>query len=264
MLCNRYEMKKLLLNFWLKHTELSIGIGVSISLLIIFLLFQFFNSDMLNLETRWLVVASAPLLVALLAGGYIKSFKGFGVELEASLSKPVVQISLSATEVMEHVKGSEKRSMNFLRNMSLSDRRKVSRLSLLQGKDDYYNEYVLKGYLHELIGLKYIEVKDQSGKFVALIPIAAFKRGKEVKSSLVHEFIAALENNEILQVYSSLAITDNVYENTDIIQTLLFMRKKNIKNVAVVDSNDTFVGLLPYTVIEKIIVDNVISAKDSA
>ncbi|ODB92812.1 hypothetical protein A3197_20795 [Candidatus Thiodiazotropha endoloripes] len=74
-------MKKTLLKFWSHHTALVIGAIVSIVLLATFLLFQYNESNVLKLESRWLLVAGVPLLAALIVGGYIKSFKGFGVEL---------------------------------------------------------------------------------------------------------------------------------------------------------------------------------------
>lgn len=106
-------MMKALSKFWSHHTALALGAGISLALLITFLLFQYNQSEVLKLESRWLLVSGVPLLAALLIGGYIKSFKGFGVELEASLNKPVVNMSLVATEAMDQMYGDEKRSINY-------------------------------------------------------------------------------------------------------------------------------------------------------
>jgi len=78
-------MKKAMVKFWVQHTSLAIGAVISIFFLVTFLTFQYNQSEMLKLESRWLLVAGVPLLAALIVGGYIKSFKGFGVELEAIL-----------------------------------------------------------------------------------------------------------------------------------------------------------------------------------
>lgn len=76
-------MKKILIRFFGSHPAIVFGGCLSLLLLGIFLAFQFFDSKMLNLETRWLLASGIPILIALFVGGYIKSFKGFGVELEA-------------------------------------------------------------------------------------------------------------------------------------------------------------------------------------
>lgn len=61
---------KLVKKFFLQHTALGFGAIVSIVLLTVFLLFQYFLSDVLKLESRWLLVAGVPLLAALVVGGY--------------------------------------------------------------------------------------------------------------------------------------------------------------------------------------------------
>ena len=116
---------KALKKFWSQHTALAIGAICSIGLLGTFFWFQHDSSKILNLESRWLITAGVPLLAALIVGGYIKSFKGFGVELEASLNKPVTNIELTATEAMEQVEGDEKRSIGYLDRLREQQKRKM-------------------------------------------------------------------------------------------------------------------------------------------
>jgi len=161
-------MKKTLLKFWSQYTALAIGGVVSIFLLLTFLLFQYNESNVLKLESRWLLVAGVPLLAALIVGGYIKSFKGFGVELEASLSKPVTNIELTATEAMDKELGDRKQNKVYLRKLNQNKKKIISRLVLTQGCKDHYDSSLLDDYLRELSGLKYIEIQNQQGQFVAL------------------------------------------------------------------------------------------------
>lgn len=257
-------MKKALIRLWSQHTALVIGAIVSITLLGIFLFLQYNDSSVLNLESRWLMVAGVPLLAALIVGGYIKSFKGFGVELEARLSKPVTSIELTATEAMVEVAGDEKRSIDYLHRLSQKDRRKISRLVLVQGRIDYYQPYALNSYLHELKGLKYIEIRNQQGKFVALMPISEFKQKTEINNNLLSEFIHILEESQILQRYSRTLITTHITQDTGIIEALKVMRHNRVQQLVVLDENGIFQGLLMASSVEKRIVDYVLQAKENA
>lgn len=250
--------------FWVKHTALAIGAICSLLLLCLFFWFQHDSSKILNLESRWLITSGVPLLAALMVGGYIKSFKGFGVELEASLDKPITNIELSATEAMEQIDGDEKRSIRYLNRLRGSQKRKISRLVLIQGRQDYYSQYALEQYLLELRGLKYLEIKNNEGKFVALLPVSALKYDRNINNDLLGEFICSLEQSQVLQRYSGLVITQTINEDTGIIESLKQMRKAGISHLIVVDENNKFLGVLLSRSLEKRIVDNVLTAKENA
>lgn len=250
--------------FWKEHTAMSVGAIVSLLMLSTFFFFQYQQASILKLESRWLIVSGVPLLAALFVGGYIKSFKGFGVELEASLHKPVSNLELTATEGMAEIQGDEKRSINYLQNLSLSQRRRISRISFVLGRVNYYQTYAVQQYLYELERLKYFEIRNNEGKFVALLPINDFKINNEVNYGAIEEFIRALEEMTIAQTFGNSLITIHISEGTDLIEALKLMRSKRVRRVAVTDESGAFVGLLTETSIEKRIVDNVLSAKENA
>lgn len=184
---------KAIAKFWSQHTALAIGAICSLVLLATFFWFQHDSSNILKLESRWLIAAGVPLLAALIVGGYIKSFKGFGVELEASLNKPVTNIELSATEAMEQMDADEKRSISYLHQLQDSKKRKISRLVLVQGRRDYYRAHALQEYLNLLSGLRYFEIRNNEGKFIALLRVGIFKQDGYVNDNLLGEFIFVLE-----------------------------------------------------------------------
>lgn len=205
-----------------------------------------------------------PLLAALIVGGYIKSFKGFGVELEASLSKSVTNIELTATEAMDEVAGDDKKSIEYLHGLSPKDRRSISRLVLVQGRVDYYRPYALKTYLHELKGLEYIEIRNQQGQFVALLPISEFKHSTKNNNNSLRDFIHVLEQSQVLQRYSRAVITKHITEDTGLIEALKAMRRYRIQQLVVLDESGVFQGVLMASSVEKRIVDNVLQAKENA
>lgn len=257
-------MKKPNKKFWVQHTAIVIGTIFSIILLTIFLIFQYNQSGVLELESRWLLVAGVPILAALIIGGYIKSFKGFGIELEARLNKPVANMELSATVAMEEILGDAKSSIQYLDQLSPSSRRRISRLVLIQGRSNYYTLFALEQYLLKLKSLKYIEISNSEGKFLALIPISIFMQHGEINSIVLGEFIHALEQSQVLQRYKSSLITSHISEDTRLIESLRVMHRKNTKELAVLDENEEFLGLLRARAVEKRIVDNVLTAKENA
>jgi len=257
-------MKKYINKLWTQHTALAIGTVTSIVFLVTFLVFQYNQSEVLKLESRWLLVAGVPLLAALIVGGYIKSFKGFGVELEASLSKTVTNIDLAATEAMEEVSGDEKRSITYLHRLNAREKRQISRLVLIQGRQDYYRPYALGKYLHELRGLKYFEIRKEDGKFVALIPVSEFRSDREINDNLLGKLIHVLEQSQVLQSYSRLVITSHITEETGLIESLKIMRKQKIQQLVVLDENGVFLGVLLSKAVEKRIIDDVLVAKENA
>lgn len=260
--------KKGLLTIWEGHTVFVIGATVSIIFLIVFFSFQHNKAEVLNLETRWLIVSGVPILVALIIGGYIKSFKGFGVELEASLEKPVSNLSLSATEAITQVKGDEKRNISYLQSLSSSKKSTISRLKFTQGRVDYYTYDAIKLYFKELNHLKYVEICDELGKFIALIPMSQFRRRRNTsQDSYIDEFalkafIIALENKEILSKYSDVLLNVNVQEDIGVIEALQIMKKKRINELIVLDDNNSFIGLLTLRSVEKKIIENILEAKE--
>lgn len=249
--------------FWNEHTAMSVGAIVSLLMLSAFFLFQYQQANILKLESRWLIASGVPILAALFIGGYIKSFKGFGVELEASLHKPVSNLELTATEGMAEILGDEKRTISYLHNLSSSQRRRISRLSFVIGRANYYRTYAVEQYVRELDRLRYFEIKNNEGKFVALLPISDFKNKNEINSEAIDNFIRSLEEMTIKQVYGDLLITLNIGEGVDLIDALKLMRSKRTKRLAVTDENGAFIGLLTESSIEKRIVDNVLFAKEN-
>lgn len=260
---------KEIVKFWSQHTAFAIGAVCSLVLLAIFLWFQYEAFSILKLESRWLIAASVPLLAGLVVGGYIKSFKGFGVELEASLKKSVTNIELLATDAMEQMDADEKRSVYYLEQLSEFKKKNITRLVFIQGRTKYYGSYAIEQYLKQLPSLRYFEIRNSDGRFIALLPVSVLMRDGDVQDRNVifnrfTDFIDALEQNQVLQRYSSLLITQFVGEDAGIVESLQLMRKKRITEMAVLDEDKKFVGLLLSQTLEKRIADNVLAASENA
>ncbi len=152
-----------------------IGIVLTSLLLTIFLYLQGKESKMLNLEVKWLVVASIPLFIVILRSNVIQKFKGFGIELETRLQEPIGKINLAAINALADLPSDEKQSIRYLENLSEDKRIQVQRLTLREGRREYYQATAIHEYIRQLPNLKYFEVLSNDEKFIALIPIELFK-----------------------------------------------------------------------------------------
>ena len=223
---------------------------------------QALDAAILNLDAKWLIVAVAPIIVALFIGGYITKFKGFGVEIESKVANPVSTIDLDATEAFTTLSGrEEKSSLDYLFQIPVARRRRISRLVFYARRQGYYSPGIISEYIYELPHLKYFEVRIQPDKFMCLIPVRVFKSDNEINHSNLEQFIRSLENETILLVYADYVITVSVKIDQSLIDVLGILRRTNQSIAAVLDDNSNVMGMVTTRNVEKRIADAVLSAK---
>lgn len=243
-----------------EHSILLIGIIISLLFLIFFFILQGYNSSLLKLDIKWLVLCSLPMLIALFVGGYIKSFKGFGLELEARLKNPITTIELKTTDAITLILGDEKQGYPFLNELTLIQIKSFSRLVFTFGKKDYYNPRAIKEYLERLTNLKYFEVKKNSGEFICLLPVTVFGPKERYNIEIINLFIEALENENILSIFSKEVITLFVKNDSDLLDVLIVLKKEKKNIIVVVSSEKHFIGTVNLHDIEKRITEEVLEA----
>lgn len=243
-----------------------IGIIVSVLLLVLFLYLQENDSKMLNLEIKWLVVASIPLIITILRSNIIQKFKGFGIELETRLQEPVGKINLVAVNALKDIPSDEKQSIMYLQNMSETKRIQIQRLTLREGRQEYYRAEAIREYLRNLPNLKYIEVLSSEGKFVALIPVEVF-RAQEYsdieKIERLEILIKRLAEKESVNFLPHSIITDVVSENESLTKALPVVRKSKYGLLPVISDDGNLLGIVTTELIESKIADEVIATQES-
>jgi len=232
---------------------LKVASFISIGLLIIFSIMQILDSKILDLDNKWLIVSGLPILIGLFLSGVIKSFKGFGVELESNLSE---KVDLELVGSVESFPTPEltKQSMQFLFDMSPKQKSKIERLQFEYGKKHYYDSYVVKEYINNLKRIRYIEIIDNEGKFIGLLPAGKFKekdnqRHPERDIENVEILIRSIENKNITDNFKDF-ITDSIKKEDSLIEAYKkFKMSGQGKQLTgdqilpVIDSNDKMVGL---------------------
>ena len=260
-------MKKIT-SLLIKHQILVIFSLVSVFLLIIFLTFQYFQFSGLQLDIKWLIVSGIPILIGLIVGEYIKSFKGFGIEIEASLKAevPTSLISSISDDSIVDVNGLNKDSLQSLLNLGEDERRNISRLRFVSDRRGYYDYYVVGEYIRRLDRLKYVEVVNRQGEFLFLVPISHFRINYDVLPSKVENFINQIEKGTLNSKFPG-AITAFVNHDDSLLeayQKLLSKTKKieavGDKKLPVLDSQKHLIGLLSKVKVEEFISKEVLES----
>lgn len=173
--------------------------------------------DILDIPVAWLGLSVLPLLVALVIGGYIKTFRGFGVEVEAQLVQPVSRALGSAKEYdafrevtgarAEDVANAEavfaKQSVAKLEDITDEDRLQFERLSFVNGRD-VYKTWAIERHLELLPNIRFFEVDNHKGAFLGLL------RREAVVSAGLDRFADALAQQEVDKVFGASFVTKSV------------------------------------------------------
>lgn len=211
-------------------------------------------------------------MVALVCGGYIHKFKGFGLELESKLQAPVAVLGLTVAHAAITMPGTEKENIRRLGESSGNELSDIKRLSFIMGKKDYYGQFAIIEYFKRLKHLEFVEVKRQTGAFVCLIPMSAFKTHREenrqsdidygeVYSSTVSRFITALEQETVLDEFHDVCILTTVRRSDGLINVLERLRSHNSEYAIVVSAEGKFSGVVTLRAIEKKIADDVLQTQ---
>ncbi len=237
---------------------------IAVALFILFLILQHRESSLLKLESRWLIVAGVPILIGLIIGNYIKSFKGFGIELESLLGLSIGTMDLLASDATEALRGDAKGSVKYLNELSDAKKKRIRRLAFTSNKRDYYQVDAVSSYLIQLNNLKYVEVQDNNKKFQALIRIGFFKSHGIVQPQIIELFIQSLEHNTLNDLLGNNLITESVSENEALLDVLKKARNSFFGVLPVVSSNRVLIGVVTARLIEKRITNEVIAMRNAA
>lgn len=239
------------------------GIIVSVLLLALFLFLQQNDSKMLNLEIKWLIVASVPLILAILRSNVIQKFKGFGIELETRLQESVGNINLVAMNALADLPSDEKQSIMYLQNLPESRRIQIQRLTFREGRQGYYQLEAMRAYIQGLPNLKFFEVLSSEGKFIALIPVELFRLREYIDMERLESFIRYVAEKETIKFSPQSIITEFVPESENLVKVLPVIRKSKYGILPVISDSGNLLGVITIGLIESKIADEVLATQES-
>lgn len=253
-----------------KEQKVIAGGLISFLLLIIFITLEFFDFKGLELDLKWIAVCGIPILVAVFTSGFIKVFKGFGVELEANLKEEPINLEMVLPMETIGVHGFQKSSLNFLYNLPENEKRKTKKLTFVKGRRNYYETWAVEEYFRLLENLEFIEITSADGVFECLIKAKNFlirEGGSRVPNiEKIESLINAVEQGETLFQFPE-TITEKINESDSIIDAYKKMEatsqgkliSKGEQILPVVNKAGRMVGLIQRRTLEKTISKKVLS-----
>ena len=190
---------------------------------------------LLDIPSAWLGLAVIPVVVGLVVGGYIRTFKGFGIEVEAALDEtvsddvtaeasqdydPFADAEEHAGDVTDAEMVLSKASMGRLQSLEPAEKASFQRLSFRQGFSGYHPSAV-EEHLRELPQVKWIEIDDASGRFLGII------RRKDLELHDLDRFVGALESASALEQYPSILAAEALDRDTPLRQVALAFKAKD-------------------------------------
>ena len=246
---------------------------ISFILLILFFTLQISPcKEVLKIEPLWVLIAFLPLIVTILFSGLVKTFKGFGIELETNLSQLKIFNIMTKMESFSDVKSIpkpeiEKKLLSDLEDLPNKYIKERKRIQFIENRIEYYGCDAVLEYFKILTNLQYIEIVDSNNKFVGLLTVNQIykkdKEDKEDKENLkrIKRFIEDLEEGKVLDYYE--VTTQKIKDTDNLLSTYKFF--KNLKksnrlfNIAlpIVDSEGRMIGTVTRCKVTDTISENI-------
>ena len=244
-----------------------IGSIVSILLFILILLLKVVNPTILEIDSKWLILAGVPLLVALLTGGYIQHFKGLGIEIESALARPMEDLPISRYQFLSLTGRDEKRTIQYLDSLSDQEKNDIQVLQFIEGPATTgpdYSTYAILDYRTQLRRLKYLEIRDQNKKFLCLLPVSILGRGlhrgeRDGDWEKANRFITSLLTNTVRDNYSHRAITSHIPSDITLLEAYRQIKRTGNKIAAIINPENDVIGVVSETELARWIAERVAS-----
>jgi hypothetical protein len=206
------------------------------------------ESKVLDLSSEWIIFSLFPIIIGLFLGGYITKFKGLGIEIESAINEKIApSIELVATEAIADIQGDEKRSINYLDNLSSEQKRSIKWLLFELGKSDYYSHIAVENYLRRLPNIEFFEVRTDTGNFVCYLPIEYFQNNNNYQSydsEKIMQLIEAIENGNVIDQFPGIANPVFVLSDQKLVPVLKTLYEENIDQAAVISKRGRYLGVI--------------------
>jgi len=244
------------------HWSLIISAIASLFLLTVIIQIRAKKPDWLDLDTKWLAVSALPILIGLFSGGYITSFKGLGIEIEAALQEPVKdRIKLKATqakaaESLTSVTSQKKGSISELQQLTPDEKNAIQRLTF-KNKYPWYSAVAVKEYLKILPRVRFIEIVDDNLKFLGAI------RTQDIKG-LESLFTKAVKAGNVKEKFIQIYVTKYIDSDISAIQALKIIKDNKLSFLPMLNSDHTMKGIVTRRSLEHRIAEDVLAASNKS
>ncbi|NCD71781.1 CBS domain-containing protein [Mucilaginibacter agri] len=211
----------------------------------------------MKLDAKWLLVAGTPILIALIIGGYIKTFKGLGLELEANLKKDLPESLITKFEFIDQGKDVIiiKGPRSEINELGEEEKNRRIRIRFVLGRRDYYKSEDIVYYLERLTKLKYIEIVNEDEQFKCLLPIDHLHpnnepNGPAFDNAAIDSFVTAIQDSQTFKKQYPKATKDFVFVDDTVLDAYKKVSKSYISSrgkndyLPVLDSQRKMIGIV--------------------
>jgi hypothetical protein len=230
-------------------------------ILIVIALINYKINNEFKIETSWLALSLAPVVIWLLTTQQLSEFSGFGLafKLKEVTSTPVsLQVDGNAI-TPEKISRDEKEGIGKIESFK---RNRVAAITLVVGKRGYYANRVIEKYLKELTPLsffKYVLFEDKSGEFKGII--SGIKLLEELQSGSMN-LVKLIESGDISSIDG--ISTVSVISGSSKQQSLQLMDSHGLSEIPVVNEFKVFIGVVERDKITSSIVAQLVSSSNKA
>jgi hypothetical protein len=244
-----------------KYSPLILSGVASLVLLLVLGAMQAKDWAILKLEAHWLGIALLPVLVVLVAGGYLRRLHGFGIEIEAALREPVFRPDLIAEDLLEHQSGGMKESFEQIRPLSRDRKLALRRLGFRSGQENYYTDGAIAQYLDALPNLQVFELRTAEERLLAVADTAQFREPDgSYNWQLLHDFVHFVETGEQSRLLRTGRPKVAVRPDAALLDVLRKVRINGADFAAVEAADGRYLGLVFADDMEREIADAVLIA----
>ena len=229
-----------------RKVTLGLGFVGSAGLLVALLVTQVCAPDVLKVDTGWLAIVVLPLLVALLIAGYVRSFKGLGLELESALREKVpalargeaAQVPLDADTAVGKL-GPE----DLARLRQEHAQRCPERLVLRKRQNVRYVGDLIRQYLDAFPSVQWIEIQHEDGTFEALLPVEVLGQHMHWSTEAMSEFESWLNRRELGSLGAKL-ITRSISDTASVTDAIRMHLESGLNYLPAISSARRLTGVV--------------------
>ncbi len=210
-------------------------------ILITLILINSIGNGSFKIETSWIAIALAPVIIWLLTSGQLSEFSGFGLgfKLREAAARPV-SLSLEGSRIEPvPVKIGEKGEVREIPDFV---KQRVGAMSLELGRRDFYGDSAIRDYLDRLTQhdfFRYVVFTDSDGRFRGVVSARALLgQLRDENVELVH----IIEEGVIDRLNG--IVTSSVRSNSNKREILKKMDAENRAELPVVNEDRRFVGII--------------------
>jgi CBS domain-containing protein len=213
-----------------RHLYLFYGSVISLTVLLLLFAVRLYKPELLDIDVKWLTVASIPLVIALIVGKFITKFSGLGLSVEVAANEEIDNPAV--LKVLKPLNAKTKSDLPELYSLSQSDLQEFNVLVFKSGQKEYYDPYAVSEYITKMPKVEYIEIVDPRDEFMTLIKIKRERFKYKDNEEFLRRFILQIERGELPG--ESNVTTSFVTANQTIVDTLNAVRESGKSFIAVV------------------------------